>query len=155
MVGSYIEDVISFFISVVNSFDSSVCSGDSFDSSIIVISVVNYIGRGKVVYDKFVFVRFDSFSNFVGNILDRYFGLFVVGGNFGRRNYFMFFIFELFFDIIVEEEGNMGVFFGFGNVVLFDILFGELFGEDVGYILRRESDREGEFDVVFGYGGDV
>lgn len=84
------------------------------------------------IYDEGEFFFVYLFVYLVGNIILRYFRSLVVGWDrfvWGNEILVgvMGFECEDFFNIIVEEEGNVGVFFGFGDVYLFNILFVELF----------------------------
>ena len=63
------------------------------------------------------------------------------------------FILEVLFHSTVEEEGDVSILFGFGDVGLLDTLLRDPFGEDVGHALRWISNGEGELCVVPRHGG--
>jgi hypothetical protein len=73
----------------------------------------HHIGRSKVAHDKLVFTTLDDLGDLVGDALGAHLGLLVVRRDLGRGDHFPVFILELFFDTAVEEEGDVGVLFGF------------------------------------------
>lgn len=54
----------------------------------------------------------------------------------------------------VEEEGDVGVFLGLGDVDLVDSLGSEGLGEDVTHVLGLECDWEWVVELVLGHGGE-
>jgi len=113
VIGSNAKNVASLFTSIVNSLDSLVGCANSNNSSIVITSVTDHIGRSKVAHDEFVFARLDNFGNLVGDTLDTHLGLLVVSSDLGGGDHVSLLALELLLDTTVEEEGNVGVFLGF------------------------------------------
>ena len=93
----------------------------------------------------------DALAELVGYAGGAHFGVEVVGGYFGGRDHVSVFAGELLFDAAVEEERYVGVFFGFGDVALFDVFLAEVFGEDVTHMLGTKSYGEGVIGFVLGH----
>ena len=113
--------------------------------------VADHVGGSEVVHEEFVVVRGDAGAELGGYAGGAHFGVEVVGGYFGGGDHVAVFAGELFFDAPVEEEGYVGVFFGFGDVALFDVFLSEVFGEDVAHVLGTESYGEGVVGFVLGH----
>lgn len=113
VIGSNAKNVASLFTCVVNSLDSLVGSSNSNNSSVVITSMTNHVGRSKVAHDEFVFARFDNFGDLVGDTLDAHLGLLVVSSDLGRGDHVSFLALELLLDTSIEEEGDVGVFLGF------------------------------------------
>jgi hypothetical protein len=113
VIGSNAKNVTSLFTSVVNSLDSLVGSSDSNNSSIVITSVTDHVGGSKVAHDEFVVASLDDFGDLVGDTLDTHFRLLVVSSDLGGWDHVSLLALELLLDTSVEEEGNVGVLFGF------------------------------------------
>jgi hypothetical protein len=113
VIGSNAKNVTSLFTSVVNSLDSLVGSSDSDNSSIVITSVTNHIRRSKVAHDELVVASLDDFGDLVGDTLDTHFRLLVISSDLGGGDHVSLLALELLLDTTVEEEGNVGVLFGF------------------------------------------
>lgn len=130
VVGGDGEDVAGFLTGVVDGSHGLVGGGDSLDGGVKVTSVTDlfkgistwrrtgeaptcHIGGRKVAHDKLVFPTLDDLCNLVGDAMGVHLGLLVVRRDLGRRNHFPVFVLELLFDTSVEEEGDVGVLFGF------------------------------------------
>lgn len=88
----------------------------------------DYVGIGKVEIDKVGGVRLYVFNDSICNFWCVYFWFEVVGGYFfWRRNQQVMFVFKWFFVVIVEEEGYVGVFFGFSDMYLCFFIVGKYF----------------------------
>jgi len=157
MIARHEEDVAVLFASVVDLADGFIGSGAGGDGGLVDAGVADHVGGGEVVHEEFVLAGFDAVAEFVGDALGGHFGVEVVGGDFGGGDEVAVFVWKLFLDAAVEEEGDVGVFFGFGDVALVNLLCGEVFGEDVTHVLGLEGDGEGVGGVVGGHccEGDV
>lgn len=112
-------------------------------------------GWGKVVHEEFELALCDTARELLGYGVCRHFRFQVVGGDAGRRDHVADFVFKLLLDTAVEEEGNVSVFLGLGDVALLDSLLGEPLCKNVVHALWGEGDVEGEVGLVLCHGGDV
>lgn len=155
VVGSDEKDVVVLDTGLVDGSNSSISSLDTLDSSLVDSSVSDHIGRGKVAHDEGVLAGLDLLGNFITNSSSRHLGFQVVGGDLGRGNQVTVLTVELGLGTSVEEEGDVGVLLGLGNVALGDLLLGEPLSKNVGHGLGREGDGEGEVALVLGHGGNM
>ena len=104
-----------------------------------------------------MFAVADALAELVRDARCGHFGVEVVRRYLGGGNHIAFFAGELLFDAAVKEEGDVCVFFGFGDVALFYVVFREVLGEDIAHVLGLEGNVEGVGDVVLGHccNGDV
>jgi hypothetical protein len=155
VVGSDEESVSVGLASLVNLANSLVGLGHSLDSRLVHTSVANHVRRGEVVHDKLVFALGNTLSHLLGDSHGGHLGLLVVSGDLGRRDHVAVLAIVLHFLATVEEESDVSVLLGLGDVRLLDALLGEPVGEHVVHDLGRKGDGEGEVGLVAGHGGDV
>lgn len=72
-----------------------------------------HIRRGKITHDKLVIPLFNLLCHFLRHAMCRHFRLLVVGGNFGAGDELAVFTIKLLLDTAIEEEGYVGILFGF------------------------------------------
>ena len=108
-----------------------------------------HVAVGEVYDDEIVFVFVDGGNQFVFHFIRAHLGFEVVGGYFGRSDQYAFFTFVRGFTTAVEEECDMCVFLGFGNMQLCFLVVGKIFAQCVFYILFVEKDMyAGERGIV-------
>lgn len=165
------ERVSVLHTGVVDGLDGGVGGGDGLDGGFVDTGVSDHVGWGKVVHEELVLAFGDAGGELVGDGLGGHFGLEVVGGNFGGGDEVALFVFELLLDTAVanmvrvetegidirglQEEGDVGVFLGLGDVDLLDALLCEGLGQNVVHGLGWEGNWKLELEVVLGHGGDV
>lgn len=145
------QDIPLLLAAFVNLADGFVGGLAALDGGVVDAGVADHVGRGEVVHQEFEFALLDAFAELVRDACGAHFWVEVVGGDFGGGHHVADFVGELLLDAAVEEKGDVGVFFGFGDVALVDGVLGEVFGEDVAHVLGTEGDGEGVGGVVLGH----
>lgn len=129
VVGRDAENVASLLACLVDGLDSLVSGVDGLDGCIVDTSVADlsfsidlhcthHVRRSKVAHDKVKLVRLYDLGDLVGNSLHTHLGLLVVGGDLGRGDHDALLALVLLLNTAVEEEGDVGVLFGFCNELL-------------------------------------
>jgi hypothetical protein len=111
--------------------------------------------RRKVVHDEFELALTNALRHFVGDLVGAHLRLQIVGCDARRWDHVAHLVLELLLDTAVEEEGDMCVLLGLGNVALLQLLLCEPFSEDIVHALRREGHREGVVGLVLRHRCDV
>jgi hypothetical protein len=155
MVGGDEEGVAALLALLVDLADGLVGLGAGNDGSVVDTGVANHVGGSKVVHEELELALLDALAELVGDGHGAHLGLLVVGGDAGRGDHVSDLVVELDLDTTVEEEGDVGVLFGLGDVALVDFLLGEPLGEDVVHGLGSKGEGEGVVGLVAGHGGDV
>ena len=117
--------------------------------------MADHVRRCEVAHDELVFILLYDLSNLVCDTLDAHRWLFIVGRDLGRRDHVALLVLELLLNTAVEEERDVRVLLGLGDMCLLDALLSEPLREDVRHRLGREGDGEAPLLVVAGHGGDV
>lgn len=99
-----------------------------------VVGMVYYVGIGIVDYDQII-VFGDGLNQFGVDFGCGYFWLQVIGCDFGVLWYEVVFVWFGGFFVVVQEEGDMGVFFGFGQLELVQVFGCDLCVQCVLYLL--------------------
>ena len=116
--------------------------------------MANHVRRSEIVHQELEFLIGNALAQGVRDGRGGHFRIEIVGRYFGAGDQFAVFAPELFLDAAVEEEGDVGVLFGLGDVALFEVVGGEVFGQDVAHVLGPEGDGERVVGLVLGHGGD-
>jgi hypothetical protein len=112
--------------------------------------MANHIAVRVVTDDGVVFSAFDGGDQFLGQLGGAHFRLQIVGRHFRRVNQDPLFAFKRLFYAAIEEEGDVSVFFSFGDAQLGFIVLRHPLAEGIGQ--RGGRIGAGDFDVggVFG-----
>lgn len=153
MVRSHEEDVVVLLAGIEDFADRFVGGFTAFDGGFVDACVADHVGWGEVVHEEVVLAGFDPFAELVCHAGGAHFWVKVVCFHFGGWDQVAVFVLELLFDAAVEEEGDVCVLFGFGNVTLAAVFRGDVFCENISHALRGESNGEGVFGVVACHGG--
>lgn len=111
--------------------------------------------RSKVVHQELKLSTLNPLSKFICHTLGTHLRIQIIRGNTRGRNHITNFILKLLFDTAVEEESNVSVLFGFGDVTLLESLLCDPFGENVIHALGREGNVEGVVGFVLSHGRNV
>ncbi len=103
-----------------------------------IAGMADHVGVGIVRHDQ-VIARLDGADEMIGDLLGRHLGLKIIGRNLGRRGHIAILARLGRFLAAVEEEGDVGIFLGFGKVELGHTLFGHPFAQRVDDRLFREN----------------
>ena len=101
--------------------------------------VADHVAVGVVDDDHVITLLLNGFDDAVGDDRCVHLRLQVVGGDVRRRDQDALFALERLFAAAGEEEGDVGVFLGFGDAQLGLALLGQVFAEHVGQRLRFEG----------------
>ncbi len=110
-----------------------------FDSGFENARVPHHVRVGVVQADEVGGGGFHGFDDGLRHFVGAHFGLEVVGGHLGGGDEDAAFAGEDLFAPPVEEERNVGVFFGFGDANLGETLPGEHFAESVDKVFRFQQ----------------
>lgn len=142
MVGRDEEDITMLLAGLVYNSDCGIRRLNALDGGLIHARMTNHVRGRKVVHQELILAVCDPLSKFLGNRACAHFRVQVISGHLGRRNHLPVFSRELLLNTAIEEESDVRVLLGLGNMALLDVLFGEPFGKDVIHELRRESNGE-------------
>jgi hypothetical protein len=155
VVGGDEEGVAALLALLVDLADGLVGLGAGNDGGVVNTGVADHVGGSKVVHEELELALLDALTKLVGDGHGAHLGLLVVGGDAGRGDHVSVLVVELDLDTAVEEEGDVGVLLGLGDVALVDLLLGEPLGEDVVHGLGSKGEGEGVVGLVAGHGGYV
>lgn len=155
MIGSDEENVAVLLSSLENGTDGSISGLNTLDSGLIDTSVANHIGGSEVVHDKIELLLSDALSHLLTDSGSRHLRLEIVGSNTGGGDKLALLAGELLLNTTVEEEGNVSVLLGLGNVALLELLLAKPLSKNVTHVLGRESNGEGIVGLVLSHGGEV
>ena len=118
MIGGYESHTVHLKGGGNNAPDALVNGFDGLDCSVEYTGVADHVAVGEIENDHVILSAFDSLANGVANGICAHFRLKVEGGHIGEWDENS--VLALEFDLLtaVEEEGNMGIFCGFGNTQL-------------------------------------
>lgn len=149
------EKVVVGLASLVDLADGLVGSSNTLDGGIVDTSVAYHVRGSEVVHDELKLALGDALGHLLANASSAHLGVLVVGGDLGRGDHVAHFTRELLFDTTVEEECNVSVLLGLGDVALLDVLLAEPLGEHVTHVLRGEGNGEGVVGLVLGHSSDA
>lgn len=155
VIGGDEQNVSVLLASLVDFTNGLVGGGDTLDGGLVHTGVTDHVGRSEVVHDELEFTLGDALGHLLADGFGAHLGLMVVGRNLGRRDHIAHLARELLLDTSVEEESDVRVLFGLGDVALLDVLLAEPLGQHVAHVLRGEGNGEGVVGLVLGHGGDV
>ena len=155
VVGGDEEGVAALLALLVNLANSLVGLGAGNDGSVVDTGVADHVRGSEVVHEELKLALLDALTELVGNSHGAHLGLLVVGRDARGRDHVSVLVVELDLDTSVEEESDVGVLLGLGDVALVDLLLGKPLGEDVVHGLGSKGEREGVVGLVAGHGGDV
>ena len=112
--------------------------------------MTNHIAVGVVADDQVEFAVFNGSDQFVGHFRGAHLRLQIIGGYIRGFHQNAGFAGVFFFAATGEEEGNVGVFFGFGNAQLGQAQIGYVFANAVAQRGRREGTAGFNIGGVFG-----
>lgn len=155
MVSSDKENISVLLASVEHSSNGLVGSGNALNSSLIHPGVTNHIRWGEVVHEESILFLCDPLGKLLCNWSSAHLRVEVVCRHLWRWDHLSLFAGELLLDATVEEESDVSILFGFGNMALLHILLAKPFGQNIAHVLRWESDWEWVVGLVLGHGCDV
>ncbi len=132
-----------------------VCRFHGLDGGLFISRVCDHVGIGVVYENEVIVSFFDGFDDGLGDFRGAHFGHFIEVGDDLGWNQDMILIGEWLFLSAIEEVGDVGVLFGFGDAKLFFSVFGKYFAEGVLDVFGRKSDIEREIPFVFGHGDEI
>ena len=155
VVGGDEESVAALLALLVDLANGLVGLGAGNDGSVVDTGVADHVRGSEVVHEELKLALLDALTELVGNSHGAHLGLLVVGRDARGRDHVSVLVVELDLDTSVEEESDVGVLLGLGDVALVDLLLGKPLGEDVVHGLGSKGEREGVVGLVAGHGGDV
>ena len=111
--------------------------------------VAHHVAVGKVENDHIVLAAFNALYAFLGHQRGAHLGLQVISGHLGAGDHAAVFARVRGFHTAVEKEGDMGVFFGFGNAKLRFAVFAQILAQHIGKLYRGIS------HLHIGHGGII
>ena len=137
--------------------DAGVDDFDGLDGGGEFAGVADHVAVGEVDDVDIVIAGGDFLEDDVADLVGGHFGFEVVGFDVGGGlGHAAVFVGEGGFAVVVEEEGDVGEFFGFGGAELREAQLGEVGAEDFGHFFGFvEDDVDGEAGFVGGHGGEV
>lgn len=156
MVGGDEKNVVLLLARLVDLPNGLVGGLHSLESSLVDTSVANHVGWCKVVHDEWVLLLLDSLGNLLCDASGAHlWGKIVRGDGLVGGDEILGLVTLLeredLLDTTVEEEGDVGVLLGLGNVDLLDALGTKGLSENITHVLGLESNGEWVVKLVLGH----
>lgn len=154
MVGGDHEDVVVLLAGLVDLTNGLIGGGNTLKGGLIHTSVANHVRRGEIVHDKVELVLAQALGHLTTNLGSAHLRVQIVGGDPRRGNHITDLTRELLFNTTVEEEGNVGVLLGLGDMALLEVLLAQPLSQDITHVLGSKCDGEGVIGLVLRHGGE-
>lgn len=154
MISGNEEHVIVLLAGLVDLTNGLVGSSNTLDGSLVHTSVADHIRGCEVVHDEIKLALTNALRHLITDGGGAHLGVKVVGGHSGRGDHVTNLTRELLLNTTVEEESNVRVLLGLGNVALREVLLAQPFRQNIAHVLRREGNGECVVGLVLGHGGE-
>ncbi len=122
-----------------HALDTVIDGYNGFFDGFVHARVTHHIAIGKINNHKIEFLFVEFVIQRLSHLVSTHFWLQIVGCNFWRRNKNALFALEWLFATAIEEESNVRIFLGFGNVKLQFAVFRQRFAERIDHIFFVEQ----------------
>lgn len=159
MIRSNEQEVILLLAALVDLTNSLVGCSNTNDSGLVNTSVANHIRGSKVVHHELELALLNTLAHLFSDASSAHLRSQVVGSNtFVGWDEILLLVSDFeredLLNSSVEEESDMGIFLGLGDVDLGDALATKSFSKDIAHVLWLESNLERVVELVLGHGGE-